>query len=85
MNSSNNMKDKWDAIRVIINRKRKTNNYCPIGSKVLGDHYSSIASKLNKKLVNITQDDIPGTSAMGEESWNNTSSLNFNFRHITQK
>ena len=49
MSTSNNMKDKWDAIRVIINKKKKNGNYCPISNRVLGNHYSSIATKLNAK------------------------------------
>ena len=37
MSTSNNMKDKWDAIRVIINKKKKNGNYCPISNRVLGN------------------------------------------------
>ena len=64
-NSSNNMKAKWDVIRLIINRQ-KNNMYIPIKSQVLGEHYSSVASKLTSKLPNLSQDDIPSTSAAGE-------------------
>ena len=59
--NSNNMKGKWDAIRLIINRKKSNSSYCPIGNKILGKHYSSMAAKLNTKLPNLNQNNIPET------------------------
>ena len=56
MSSSNNMKDKWDAIRIIINKKKKNNARCPINNRILGNHYSSVARKLIDKLPS-TQND----------------------------
>ena len=63
LDSSNNMKKKWDAIRCIINRKKNISNFCPVKSEVLGKHYSTIAEKLNEKLPKLKKMDIPCSSA----------------------
>ena len=39
------MKEKWDAIRIIINKQKKKSQYCPISKDVLGKHYSTVAEK----------------------------------------
>ena len=44
------MKQKWDAIRQIINKQKRKPQYCPVESKLLGKHYSTIADRLNSKL-----------------------------------
>ena len=53
MSSSNNMKEKWSVIRTMINKQKSNSNYCPIEGNVLGNHYASMADKLNRKLKNI--------------------------------
>ena len=60
------------------------NNYCPIGNKVLGNHYSSMAAKLNSKLQKLKQDDIPGPSSVEEKGLPIDSGINFNFKHVSQ-
>ena len=55
LNTSRNLKLKWDAIRLVINRQKKQSTYCPIDNKLLGTHYSSVAEKLNSKLKNINE------------------------------
>ena len=52
------MKKKWDTIRLIINRKKKCSNFCPIKSQVLGKHYSTMAEKLIEKLPKLHKNDI---------------------------
>ena len=80
MSSSNNMKDKWDAIRIIINKKKKNNARCPINNRILGNHYSSVARKLIDKLPS-TQND---TQTSEEELLHNNKNINFNFQHVSQ-
>jgi hypothetical protein len=79
MNSSNNMRDKWDAIRIIINKKKKNSTSCPINNRILGNHYSSVARKLNDKLPSSQH----STEAAEDELLNNTNN-NFNFKHVSQ-
>ena len=61
-NESNNLKQQWNAIRTIINRKKVTSSTCTIPNNILGKHYSTVAEKLSSKLPNITHDDVPSTS-----------------------
>ena len=60
--TNNNIKEKWHAIRVIINRKKIEQNSCVVPNNVLGQHYSTVADKLAAKLPKISNDDIPSTS-----------------------
>ena len=60
--TNNNIKQKWQAINVIINRKKIKQHNCIIPNNILGQHYASVAEKLAKKLPNICNDDIPSTS-----------------------
>ena len=60
--TNNNIKQKWNAIRIIINRKKETQNTCIVPNDILGQHYSTVATKLAEKLPNISKDDIPSTS-----------------------
>ena len=86
MNSSNNMKDKWDAIRLIINKKKKNSSYCPINNQTLGNHYSSMAEKLNSKLKTVPQEQIINQPTMEEESLSSSSNNNiFDFKHVSQE
>ena len=51
--TSRNMKEMWDAIRILINRNKKNTINCPIKPSMLGKHFSTIADKLNSQLPNI--------------------------------
>ena len=51
--TSRNMRERWDAIRVLINRSKNNTINCPIKHSLLGEHFSTIATKLNSKLPNI--------------------------------
>ena len=64
VNTNNNIKQKWDAIRVMINRKKVDQNNCTIPNSTLGKHYATIANKLAEKLPKLTNDDIPSTSKL---------------------
>ena len=79
MSSSNNMKDKWDAIRIIINKKKKNNTSCSINNRILGNHYSSVARKLNDKLP-----PTPNNTQTSEEELLHNTNINFNFKHVSQ-
>ena len=68
LNTSRNLKLKWDAIRLVINRQKIQSTYCPIDNKLLGTHYSSVAEKLNSKLKNINENEIPATSTTLDRS-----------------
>ena len=61
-NINNNTKKRWDAIRVIINRKKINKTSCVIPSEILGNHYANVAHKLAEKLPAMTVDDIPSSS-----------------------
>ena len=51
--TSRNMRERWDAIRVLINRRKNNSINCPIKNSLLGEHFSTIATKLNSKLPDI--------------------------------
>ena len=44
------MRDRWDTIRLLINRQRNKTSACPVSPNLLGQHFSTIADKLNSKL-----------------------------------
>ena len=60
--TNNNIKQKWNTIRLIINRQKVHYNNCIIPSNVLGKHYSTVAEKLAEKLPKMTIDDLPSAS-----------------------
>ena len=60
--TNNNTKKKWNAIRIIINRKKLEKTNCDIPNNVLGEHYATIAEKLAQQLPNLSPEDIPCTS-----------------------
>ena len=66
-------------IRIIINRKKKNSTRSAINSRILGNHYSSVARKLNDKL-HFSQH---GTPAAEDKLLNNTN-INFDFKHVSQ-
>ena len=61
--TKNIIKQKWNAIRVIINRSKIQQSNCIIPNNILGRYYSNVAQKLGDKLPNMTKDDIPSTSS----------------------
>ena len=80
--TNNNIKQKWNAIRIIINRKKETQNTCIVPNDILGQHYSTVATKLAEKLPNISKDDIPSTS---NHKHNKKLTKRFNFNKITER
>ena len=60
--TNDNIKKRWNAIRVIINRKRIDTNHCCIPNELLGKHYEKVAPNLDKKLPKMTKNDIPSSS-----------------------
>ena len=57
-----NIKQKWNTIRLIINRQKVQDNSCIIPNNILGKHYATVAEKLADKLPKITKDDVPSKS-----------------------
>ena len=77
LDASSNMKKKWDAIRLIINRQKKCSNFCPIQSEVLGTHYSTMAEKLTRKLPKLHNSDVPCSSAVKNDESRNSNVFAF--------
>ena len=73
--SSKNMKERWDAIRTLINRSNKKNSNCPIKTEILGKHFSTIAEKLNSSLSNVECKVLKSKNA-------NENDLNFTFNNV---
>ena len=82
-NQSNNVRQRWNAIRLIINRKKVDQNNCIIPNNILGEHYSTVAERLATKLPHITKDDIPSTSKV-KKSINKTRQT-FTFREVNER
>ena len=59
--TSKNMKARWDAIRLLINKNKNKTNNCPIKHSTLGKHYSTIAENLNSKLPNVECNIVQGS------------------------
>ena len=81
--TNNNIKQKWQAIRQIINRKKIDQNNCIIPNTVLGQHYSTVSEKLAEKLPKLSDDDIPSTSNIMHNKMK--SKLQFTFNNITDR
>ena len=60
--TNNNARQKWNAIRTIINRKKTEINSCTIPNNIIGKHYSTVAEKLAEKLPHMEPDDVPNAS-----------------------
>ena len=60
--TNENIRQKWNAIRIIINRKKVKQDNCDIPSHVLGNHFATVAEKLANELPKVRPDDIPSTS-----------------------
>jgi hypothetical protein len=89
-NESKNIKNYWDAIRIIINRKKSHTSNCALSSEVLGNHYATVAEKLATKLVRLTDDDIPSTSKQSNKDItytpeNTSIKESYSFRTITER
>ena len=90
-NQSNNLKEYWDAIRVIINKKKTASGTCALSNEVLGNHYSTVADKLSSKLVKLTDNDIPSTSKHCKSKTTNTLNTStqkketYTFRKINER
>lgn len=80
------LKDKWDTIREIINRKKNKINDPPVKYEALGKHYSTLAENLANKIPKLTEEDIPKCSSSPTSSNNsiNSPDLFFEFREITE-
>jgi hypothetical protein len=57
-NNSKTIKQRWDTIREIINRQKTAKNNCPLSTRQLGKHYSSVANTLYSKMKNVDTDGI---------------------------
>jgi hypothetical protein len=90
-NESKNIKNYWDAIRIIINRKKSHTSNCALSSEVLGNYYATVAEKLATKLVRLTDDDIPSTSKQSNKDMvtytpeNTSIKESYSFRTITER
>ena len=81
--TSNNIKQKWSTIRLIINRAKVQQSNCNIPNNILGQHYSTIAQKLADKLPKMTNDDIPTTSKI--RKCTKSSKTHFTFNKTTDR
>ena len=82
-NTSNNIKQKWNTIRLIINRSKVQQNNCTIPNNILGKHYATVAQQLADKLPKMTNDDIPTTS--GNRNHSNSFKTQFTFNKVTDR
>ena len=48
--TNNNIKQKWNAIRIIINRNKAQQSTCIIPNNILENHYATVAKKVAEKL-----------------------------------
>ena len=74
--TSKNMKARWDAIRLLINKNKNKTSNCPIKHSTLGKHYSTIAENLNSQLPNVECNVL--------KSSNETSTLHFSFCSVDE-
>ena len=68
LDSSRNMKERWDAIRILINRSKTKNITCPVENSVLGNHFSTIAEKLNSELPNLECEVLKASDGSSNDS-----------------
>ena len=80
--TNNNIKQKWNAIREIINRHKVQSSHCIIPNNILGKHYATVAEKLANKLPKMTQDEIATTSQFDKTTKNRQ---HFDFNYITER
>jgi exonuclease III len=74
-NKSKTLKQRWDTIRELINRKSNNSQSSAINTHELGTHYSTVASTLFKKLPCIPKNRIPPVKKI--------TNVSFNFDKIT--
>ena len=81
--TNNRIKQKWNVIRLIINRNKVQQSNCIIPNNILGKHYATVAETLAEKLPKISQDDIASTSKI--KHYPKTSKQQFTFNKITDR
>ena len=81
------MKQKWDCICTLIQRKKQSSNFCPIDNETLGSHYSTVAEKLCQNMDIIQRDDIPHSSTKHVPYSNKRATVSepFIFNKITER
>ena len=87
-NNTDNLRQRWNAIRTIINRRKAKPNDCIIPANTLGKHYATVAEKLASKLPQLTKNDIPSTSKHNLTKVNKIKQTNkpsFNFREVSDR
>ena len=80
--NSKTLKQRWDVIREIINRKRHMTDKLPLKTEALGNHYSTLAGKLADKIPIVKDCDIPQTSKMDPRE-NQLIKCKFKFKDLT--
>ena len=83
--NSKNIKQKWNSIRIIINRQKTQYNNCIIPNNVLGNHYATVAEKLAEKLPKMTIDDLPSASKSSINNCKRKIKHQFNFNTTTER
>ena len=83
--TSNNMKQKWTAIRQIVNRSKAQQSNCIVPNSILGEHYSNVAQKLAEKIPKLTKSDIPSSSKTKAVKKTIKNKHQFNFNTITDR
>ena len=83
-NTTGNIKKRWNAIRIIINRKRSDTSSCCISNNILGKYYEEVAPSLAEKLPKISEDDIPSSSKHTSKTMSKVK-LKFEFKPTTER
>ena len=52
------LKKRWEHLLTLVKRKKSMSNYCPIDSKILGEHYCTIAEKLSSKIPKVLNNNV---------------------------
>ena len=84
IDNKNNLKAKWEVIKELINRKSSSNNNIPCTNEQLGNHYSSVAENLAKKIPKIKKEDIPATSSAYSSNKTHITS-SFSFKNTSER
>jgi len=85
-NDCTTIKQTWDVIRTIINRKRSCQSSCQVPTSTLGKHYSTVAQKLSEKLKIPLAKDIPSTSGLSTKTKRSNQCTNpFSFGIIQER
>ena len=88
-NENSTIKQKWDSLRTLIQRKKQSADFCPISDETLGNHYSTVAKKLFQNMDAINRDDIPHSSTKNNPYHNirkqNKTFKTFEFNEISER